>query len=141
MVTVKSDVAIPLTKMARLPLFRIFVVQSSVTIFTSIAFMMVSKIASISALLAGLSCVLPSLFIFLVSLKPIEPGQNGFLKVLRGQFGKFVLTIAILSSIFALVSPLSVSVFFANFVLMQVCVMVVPLADAYRITKSRFTRV
>ena len=121
--------------MAKLPLFRILVAQSSVTVFGTIVCLMVSKVAGISALLAGVSSVLPSLIVFLISMKPITPGQTGLEQVLRGEVSKIALTIALLAGIFVLAEPLSVVVFFTIFALMQFCQVVVPLVDANRLTK------
>ena len=101
--------------MAKLPLFRILVAQSSVTVFVTIVCLMVSKVAGISALLAGVSSVLPSLIVFLISMKPITPGQTGLEQVLRGEVSKIALTIALLAGIFVLAEPLSVVVFFTIF--------------------------
>ena len=121
--------------MAKLPLFRILVAQSLVTVFVAIVCMMIGKVAVISALLAGVSSVLPSLFVFLVSMKPIRPSQTGLEKALQGEVGKIALTIVLLAGIFVLAKPLSILVFFGVFVMMQVCQVIVPLVDANRLMK------
>ncbi len=110
-----------LTKMVKLPLFWILVAQSSIAIVASIVCLLISKVAAISALLAGMSGVLPSLYLVLVSLKPVLPGETGLMHVLRGEVGKIILTIALLSGIFGLVKSIDVIVFFSTFILMQVC--------------------
>jgi len=98
--------------------------------------MMIGKVAVKSALLAGVSTVLPSIFVFLVSMKPIRPGQTGLEKALRGEVGKIALTIVLLTGIFVLAKPLSILVFFGVFVMMQVCQVIVPLVDAERLMKN-----
>ena len=120
--------------MTKLALFRILVAQSTVTVSVAIVCMMISKVAVISALLAGISSVLPSFFLFLVSMKkPIRSSQPGWKQVLLGEVGKIAFTILLLAAIFALVRPLSISVFFGVFVIMQVCQVIVPLVDANRL--------
>ena len=106
------------------------------TIFVAIVCLAVSKVAAISALLAGVSSFLPTLFVLILSLKPMTPGRTGLGKVLRGEAGKFALTIALLAGIFTLMKPLSVAVFFGTFVLMQLCQALVPLVDANRLMKK-----
>ena len=110
-----------LANIAKLPLYRIVFAQSLVTIFISVVSMAVSKVAVISAVLAGLSGLLPSLFLVLVSSKPYSFNESGLVRALRGEVGKIILTIALLSGIFALVENINVAVFFGTFILMQVC--------------------
>ena len=129
-------VATSLTSMAKSPFFRVLSAQSIVTIFVAFVCLAVSKIAAISVLLAGVSSFLPTLFVLILSLKPMTPGLTGLGQVLRGEAGKFALTIALLTSIFTLVKPLSVAAFFGTFVLMQLCQALVPLVDANRLMKK-----
>ena len=129
-------VATSLTSMAKSPIFRVLSAQSIVTIFVAIVCLAVSKVAAISALLAGVSSFLPTLLVLILSLKPMTPGQTGLGQVLRGEAGKFALTIALLVGIFTLVKPLSVAAFFGAFVLMQLCQALVPLVDANRLMKK-----
>ena len=122
--------------MAKSPFFRVLSAQSIVTIFVAIICLAVSKVAAISALLAGVSSFLPTLFVLILSLKPMTPGQTGLGQVLRGEAGKFALTIGLLTSIFTLVKPLSVAAFFGTFVLMQLCQALIPLVDANRLIEN-----
>jgi len=125
-----------LTRATKSPFFRVVAAQSVVTILASIVGLAVSEIAALSALLAGISCVLPTLYVLVVSLRPTQPGQTGLSLVLRGEAGKFALTIALLAAIFVLVKPLSVVAFFGTFVLMQICQALVPLFDAHQLMKK-----
>ena len=122
--------------MAKSPIFRVLSTQSIVTIFVAIVCLAVSKVAAISVLLAGVSSFLPTLFVLILSLKPMTAGQTGLGQVFRGEAGKFALTIALLTSIFTLVKSLSVAAFSGTFVLMLLCQALVPLVDANRLMKK-----
>lgn len=89
----------------------------------------------ISALFAGISCVIPSVYVLLVSQRPVEKPETGLGLVLRSEIGKFALTIALLMAIFIFVKPLNIMAFFGTFVLLQMCHAVVPLLDARRLLK------
>jgi len=88
-----------------------------------------------SALLAGIACIVPTIFTLFVSLKPVSPGETGLGQVLRGEAGRFVLTAAILAGIFVLIRSLNAGAFFGTFALMQICQAVVPLMAARRLLK------
>ena len=95
----------------------------------------IDRVAAISALSAGLSCVVPTAFVLVVSLRAVSPGETGFSQVLRGEAGKFALTISILAVIFVFVKPLNIVAFFGTFVLLQMCHAVIPLLEARKLLK------
>ncbi|MBT4161735.1 MAG: hypothetical protein HOC70_15190 [Gammaproteobacteria bacterium] len=117
------------------PFYRVVAAQFFATFFASGLCLVIDKVAAISALSAGLSCIVPTIFVFAVSLRPISPGETGMSQVLRGEAGKFALTTAILAMVFVFVKPLNVVVFFGTFVLLQISQAVIPLLEARRLLK------
>ena len=106
------------------------------TIFVTVACLAIGRTAAMSALLAGLSCIAPTVFVLLVSLRQVQPGDTGLGLVLKGEAGKFGLTIALLAVIFVSVEMLNVAAFFGTFVLMQVCQAVVHFIEANRLMRK-----
>lgn len=105
-------------------------------IVASVLCLAMGRTASVSALLAGLSCIIPTFYVLVVSMRPVSPGTTGLALVLRGEAGKYALTVALLAVIFVWVRPLDVAVFFGTFVLMQGCQAIVHFQDAWRMMKK-----
>ena len=124
----------------KLPLFRILIAQSSITIFASVFALTVNKIAAISALLAGTSCILPTLYVILASTRPVVAGGTGLAQAVRGEAGKILFIVALLSGIFTLVKPLNVTVFFGTFILMQICQLAAIWTETSRNMKNRYAK-
>tara|TARA_Y100001934_G_scaffold260498_1_gene332795 strand:+ start:663 stop:1067 length:405 start_codon:yes stop_codon:yes gene_type:complete len=129
-------VAKPSNRNMKSPFFRILAAQSGLTILFASVSLAFSKVVTISIVLAGLSSILPTMFVALVSLQSTTHIGTGLGRVLKGEAGKLVLTIALLTGIFALVEVLSVAAFFGTFIVMQLCQMIVPLLDAQRLMKQ-----
>ena len=86
-----------------------------------------------SALLGGLVCVVPGLYVLAMSIRPAASGSSGIGNVLRGEAGKFALSIMLFALIFTFVQPINVLVFFGTFVGLQLLYAIVPLIEAKRL--------
>jgi ATP synthase protein I len=103
------------------PIFRVVTAQVFVTFLASVSLLGVSRVATISALMAGLTCVLPGVYTLVVSLRPVIKGDPGLGQALRGELGKFALTVSLFALVFVFVKPLNVLVFFSTFIGLQLC--------------------
>ena len=101
-----------------MPLLRVVAVQTLLTAFLSVTLWFFDWVAAYSALLGGLACVLPGLYLFATSLQPPSAG-SGLGKALKGEAGRLAITIAIFLGVFALVRPLDVLAFFGAFAVLQ----------------------
>jgi len=85
--------------------------------------------------MAGITCIVPGCYTLVVSLRPVIKGDPGLSQVLRGEVGKFALTIALFALVFVFVKPLNVLVFFGTFVGLQLCVAVILWYGSRRLLK------
>ena len=117
------------------PLVRVVIAQVIATILASASCLTFDQVAAVSALAAGVCAVVPGLYMLLMSRRPVVPGDNGLGVAVKGEVGRLILTGCLFALVFVFVQPLSVVAFFATFVLLQLCVMIVPLLDARRLLK------
>ena len=71
--------------------------------------------------MAGVVCLLPAGFVLAMSLREISPGETGLANAVRGEAGKFALSILLFALVFAFVKPINPVAFFATFVGLQLC--------------------
>ena len=105
----------------RSPIFRVVTAQVFATCLASACWLVYGRVAAISALLAGITCVLPGCYTLLVSLRPAIKGDSGLRQALRGELGRFALTVSLFALVFVFVKPLNVLVFFSTFIGLQLC--------------------
>ena len=103
------------------PIFRVVIAQVFATCIASAAWLVFGRVAAISALMAGITCVLPGCYTLVVSLRPVIKGDPGLRQALRGELGKFALTVSLFALVFVFVKPLNVLVFFSTFIGLQLC--------------------
>ena len=103
------------------PIFRVVTVQVFATVLASASWLVFGRVAAISALMAGITCVLPGCYALVVSLRPMIKGDPGLRQALRGELGKFALTLSLFALVFVFVKPLDVLVFFSTFIGLQLC--------------------
>jgi ATP synthase protein I len=103
------------------PIFRVVTVQVFATVLASGSWLVFGRVAAISALMAGITCVLPGCYALVVSLRPMIKGDPGLRQALRGELGKFALTVSLFALVFVFVKPLDVLVFFSTFIGLQLC--------------------
>lgn len=95
------------------------------TILASALCLVFDRVAAISALMAGITCVGPGCYTLVVSMRPVTNGDPGLNQALRGELGKFALTASLFALVFVFVKPLNVVVFFSTFAGLQLCMVVV----------------
>lgn len=78
-----------------------------------------------SALLGGLTCVIPNAFLALRLAAPRrDPGAGALVRAAyAGELGKLALTVLMFGAVFALVEPLAAGPFFAGFIAAQLATM------------------
>jgi ATP synthase protein I len=103
------------------PIFRVVIAQVFATCIASAAWLVFGRVAAISALMAGITCVLPGCYTLVVSLRPVIKGDPGLIQALKGELGKFALTVSLFALVFVFVKPLNVLVFFSTFIGLQLC--------------------
>ena len=118
------------------PVYQVALAQLFGTLLVSLLCLALGRVAVMSALLAGISCLVPTLYLLVISLKPSPAGDTGLGQVIKGEIGKFVLTMALLAGVFVTVDPLNVWVFFGTFALMQICYAIVPYRRARRMLRQ-----
>lgn len=79
------------------------------------------SVSGYSALLGGLTCVLPNAFLGLRLVLPRrDPGAGGLIRAAYiGEVGKIALTVLLFSLVFTLVEPLAAGTLFAGFIAAQ----------------------
>ena len=79
------------------------------------------KVAAYSALLGGLTCVVPNAFLALRLVVPRrDTGPGGLVRAAYiGELGKLALTVLMFSLVFTLVRPLAAGALFAGFIAAQ----------------------
>ena len=105
----------------KLPMLRVVTAQVFATFLASASWLIFGRVAAISALMAGITCVLPGCYTLVVSLRPVIKGDPGLRQALRGELGKFALTVSLFALVFVFVKPLDVLVFFSTFIGLQLC--------------------
>ena len=132
-----ASMAKRLARLKQSPVFGIVVAQFIATILASASFLIFGRIAALSALMAGVVCLIPSGFVLVMSLREISPGETGLANAVRGEAGKFALSILLFALVFAFVKPLDAVAFFATFVVLQLCTAIAPWLRARRMLKRR----
>ena len=125
-----------LGKIKKSPVFGIVVAQFITTFLASVSILVFDRVAALSALMAGVVCLIPGGFVLAMSLRPTEPGDTGLNHVIRGEIGKFVLSVLLFALVFAFVEPLNVVAFFATFIVLQLCAAIAPWLRARRMLKQ-----
>jgi len=79
------------------------------------------RVSGYSALLGGLTCVIPNAFLALrLAVPRRDPGAGALVRAAYiGELGKLALTVLMFGTIFALVRPLSAGALFAGFIAAQ----------------------
>lgn len=79
------------------------------------------RISGYSALLGGLTCVIPNAFLALrLAVPRREPGAQALVRAAYiGELGKLALTVLMFSMVFTLVRPLAAGALFAGFIAAQ----------------------
>ena len=111
-----------LGNLTKSPIFQIVAAQFFATFLASALCLVFDRVAAISAVMAGITCVVPGCYTLVVSLRPVIKAGPGLSQALRGEVGKFALTVALFALVFVFVRPLNVLVFFSTFVGLQLCV-------------------
>ena len=124
-----------LGNLTKSPIFQIVAAQFFATFLASALCLVFDRVAAISAVMAGITCVVPGCYTLVVSLRPVIKGDSGLSQALRGEVGKFALTIALFALVFVFVKPLNVWVFFGTFVGLQLCMAVVLLLQSRKLLK------
>jgi len=124
-----------LGNLTKSPIFQIVAAQFLATFLASALCLVFDRVAAISAVMAGITCVVPGCYTLVVSLRPVIKGDSGLSQALRGEVGKFALTIALFALVFVFVKPLNVWVFFGTFVGLQLCMAVVLLLQSRKLLK------
>ena len=132
-----ASMAKKLARLKQSPVFGIVVAQFIATILASASFLIFGRIAALSALMAGVVCLIPSGFVLVMSLRAISPGETGLANAVRGEVGKFALSILLFALVFVFVKPLDAVAFFATFVVLQLCTAIAPWLRARRMLKRR----
>ena len=113
------------------PLYRIVTAQFIATLLASALCWVVDGVAAYSALLGGLVCVVPGLYMVIVSLRARQSARLG--SVIRGEVGKFALTAALFALVFVFIKPLNVLAFFGTFGGLQLLYAIIPVVMARRL--------
>ncbi|MGK0259090.1 MAG: ATP synthase protein I [Candidatus Azotimanducaceae bacterium] len=124
-----------MSKITESPLFGIAVTQVIATFLASALCLIFDRTASISALMAGVVSVVPSVYLLFVSRRPTAEGDTGIGIVLRGEVGKFALSISLFALVFVFVKPLNAIAFFATYILLQLCTVIAPWLEAKRLLR------
>ena len=117
------------------PIFRIVAAQFFATFLASVLCLVFDRVAAVSAVMAGITCVVPGCYTLMVSMRPVVKGDPGLNQALRGELGKLALTAALFALVFVFVKPLNVLVFFGTFVGLQLCVAVDLLVQSRKLLK------
>lgn len=119
------------------PIYRIVAAQFIATLLAAASCLAFNRVAAISALMAGMVCIIPGLYMLVVSLRPVTQTSTGLAHAVRGAAGKFALTVSMFALVFVFVRPLNAVVFFATFVMLQICVALVPFIESRRLENKR----
>ena len=126
-----------LSRISKSPVFRIAAAQFIATLLVSALSLVLGRAAAVSALLAGAVCILPVLFVLVMSLRSVDPGSSGLALVIKGEAGKMAMTVALFAVVFVWVKPLDVAVFFGTVIILQLCTIAVPVMAARKLLRPR----
>ncbi|MDH4049273.1 MAG: ATP synthase subunit I [Gammaproteobacteria bacterium] len=104
------------------PLLKILLAQLALSMALAAVFWGVSgSVAGYSALLGGLTCVIPNAFLALRLVVPRrDPGAGALIRAAYiGELGKLALTVLMFGIVFTLVKPLAAGALFAGFIAAQ----------------------
>ena len=122
---------------------RIVAAQVIATLLASASCLVIDRIAALSAFLAGVVCVVPGIYVWLVSQRALSGSSaegattnaSGMVVVVRSELGKYALLISLMAMVFVFVQPLNVVAFFATLVMLQLCAVVMPVWEARKLLK------
>ena len=113
--------------------------QFIVAFLASALCLFVSWVAAYSVLLGGLACALPSAFMaWHMTRKVVNPAM-AITHVVRGEIGKFALTVAMFSGVFFWVQPLEIGSFFTTLIVCMCLNIVVPVLKTSASREERET--
>ena len=124
-----------LTILIKSPIYRVVAAQFFVTIIATALCLLFDRAAAVSALMAGITCIVPGAYVLVVSLRSVIEGDPGLSQALRGEIGKYALTISLFALVFVFVKPLNWVVFFGTFAGLQLCMAVVLWFQSHRLLK------
>jgi len=104
------------------PMLKVLLGQLGCSLVLGALFWGVSgNVAGFSALLGGLTCVIPNAFLALrLAVPRREPGPGALVRAAYiGELGKLALTVLMFSTVFTLVRPLAAGPLFAGFIAAQ----------------------
>ena len=117
----KAKASNRLGNLTKSPIFQIVAAQFFATLLASALCLVFDRVAAISAVMAGITCIVPGCYTLMVSLRPVIKGDPGLRQALRGELGKLALTVSLFALVFVFVKPLNVLVFFSTFIGLQLC--------------------
>jgi F0F1-type ATP synthase assembly protein I len=80
----KAKAANRLGNLTKSPIFQIVAAQFFATLLASALCLVFDRVAAISAVMAGITCIVPGCYTLVVSLRPVIKGDPGLSQVLRG---------------------------------------------------------
>jgi ATP synthase protein I len=101
---------------------RVLLVQLGLTLVLALLFWGTDgPVAGYSALLGGLTCVIPNAFLALrLAVPRRDPGAGALIRAAYiGELGKLALTVLMFGTVFMLVRPLAAGALFAGFIAAQ----------------------
>jgi ATP synthase protein I len=104
---------------------KVLLAQVGVTLVLAMLFWgMDGRVSGYSALLGGLTCVIPNAFLALrLAASTRDPGARALVRAAYiGELGKLALTVLFFSMVFTLVQPLAAGPLFAGFIAAQLAV-------------------
>ena len=104
---------------------KVLLAQLAVSVVLGMLFWNIDgRVSGYSALLGGLTCVLPNAFLALrLAVSSRDPGARALVRAAYiGEFGKLALTVLFFSMVFTLVQPLAAGPLFAGFIAAQLAV-------------------
>lgn len=108
-----------------IPLLAILLLQLALSVALAAIFWGTSgSVAAYSALLGGLTCVIPNAFLALrLTVPRRDPGAGALVRAAYiGELGKLALTVLMFGIVFALVRPLAAGALFAGFIAGQLVI-------------------
>ncbi|MDY6842022.1 MAG: F0F1 ATP synthase subunit I [Pseudomonadota bacterium] len=113
----------------RPPIARWFVIESVVLVFVSLAFLLRGQVAGYSALLGGLTFLIPHGYLALKAFR--YAGARSAKKIMssfyQGEAGKLILCAILFTMVFKWIQPLDVGALFLTFAIMLVTNWLTPL--------------
>ena len=122
------------------PIFNVLIAQCLATVLVSILCLVFGKetgisfISALSAMMAGVVCVVPGIYVLLISLRQVK--SSGVANILRGEIGKFALSISLFALVFVFFEELRVLVFFGTCVGLQLLHALVPFYLSAKLVKN-----